>query len=54
MSTRFERWKQTLGLRLTGWLKIPLTAAVRTPEGYEPVARFLLELSLKRSERGVL
>ena len=33
---------------------IPLTAAVRTPEGYEPVARFLLELSLKRSERGVL
>ncbi len=33
---------------------IPLTAAVRTPEGFEPVARFLLELSLKRSERGVL
>jgi acyl-coenzyme A thioesterase PaaI-like protein len=33
---------------------IPLTAAVRTPEGYEPVARFMLELSLKRSERGVL
>jgi len=33
---------------------IPLTAAVRTREGYEPVARFQLELSLKRSERGVL
>jgi acyl-coenzyme A thioesterase PaaI-like protein len=34
---------------------IPLTAAVRTPQGgYEPVARFTLELSLKRSERGVM
>jgi len=33
---------------------IPLVAAVRTAEGYEPVARFQLELSLKRSERGVL
>ena len=33
---------------------IPLTAAVRTPGGYEPVARFQLELSLKPSERGVL
>jgi acyl-coenzyme A thioesterase PaaI-like protein len=34
---------------------INLTAAVRTPEGgYEPVARFVLELSLKRSGRGVL
>ena len=33
---------------------IPVTAAVRGPDGYEPVARFVLELSLKRSERGVL
>jgi hypothetical protein len=34
---------------------IPLTAAVRTPDGgYEPVARFLLELSLKRSDRAVI
>lgn len=33
---------------------IPLTAAVRTPDGYEPVARFQLELSLKRSDRGVI
>jgi hypothetical protein len=34
---------------------IPVTAAVRGPDGdYEPVARFLLELSLKRSERGVI
>jgi hypothetical protein len=33
---------------------IPLTAAVRTQEGYEPVARFLLELSLKRSDRGTI
>jgi hypothetical protein len=33
---------------------IPVTAAVRTPEGYEPVARFVLELSLKRSDRGVI
>ena len=34
---------------------IPLTAAVRTADGgYEPVARFQLELSLKRSGRGVI
>jgi acyl-coenzyme A thioesterase PaaI-like protein len=34
---------------------INLTAAVLTPEGgYEPVARFVLELSLKRSSRGTL
>ena len=33
---------------------IPLTAAVRGPDGYEPVARFQLELSLKRSSRGGL
>jgi acyl-coenzyme A thioesterase PaaI-like protein len=34
---------------------INLTAAVRTPEGgYEPVARFVLELSLKRSSRATL
>ncbi len=34
--------------------RIQVTAAVRTPEGFDPVARFVLELSLKRSERGVL
>ena len=34
---------------------IHLHAAVRTPEGaYEPVARFVLELSLKKSSRGIL
>jgi hypothetical protein len=34
---------------------IPVTAAVRTVEGgYEPVARFVLELSLKRSDHGVI
>jgi acyl-coenzyme A thioesterase PaaI-like protein len=33
--------------------QIPITAAVRGAEGgYEPVATFLLELSLKRSARG--
>ena len=39
--------------RVTGM--IALTAAVRDPEGgYEPVARFQLELSLKRSDRGMI
>ena len=33
---------------------IPLTAAVRGTGGYEPVARFQLELSLKPAERGLL
>ena len=33
---------------------IPLTAAVLGPDGFEPVARFQLELTLKRSGQGAL
>lgn len=41
------------GARLTE--PIQVVAAIRTPEGgYEPVARFVLELSLKPSNLGVL
>lgn len=51
MSTRFERWKQTLGLRLTGWLKIPLLGSVRPSVVAWEEDRCVIRVPLRRWTR---
>jgi acyl-coenzyme A thioesterase PaaI-like protein len=48
MSSRFERLKQTFGMRLFGWLKIPLLASVRPSVVELTEARCVVRIPLRR------
>ncbi|WP_243324440.1 DUF4442 domain-containing protein [Geothrix sp. SG200] len=48
MSPRFERLKQTFGMRLFGWLKIPLLASVRPSVVELTDARCVVRIPLRR------
>lgn len=48
MSSRIERLKQTLGMRLFGWLKIPLLASVRPSVVELTDARCVVRIPLRR------
>jgi len=48
MSPRFERLKQTYGMRLFGWLKIPLLASVRPSVVELTEARCVVRIPLRR------
>jgi acyl-coenzyme A thioesterase PaaI-like protein len=48
MSLRFERLKQTFGMRLFGWLKIPLLASVRPSVVELTEARCVVRIPLRR------
>lgn len=48
MSLRFERLKQTLGMRLFGWLKIPLLASVRPSVVELTETRCIVRVPLRR------
>ena len=48
MGSRFERFKQTLGRRLFGWLKIPLLASVRPSVVELSETRCVVRIPLRR------
>jgi len=48
MSPRFERFKQTFGMRLFGWLKIPLLASVRPSVVELTDTRCVVRIRLRR------
>ncbi len=48
MGSRFERFKQTLGMRLFGWLKIPLLASVRPSVVELSETRCVVRIPLRR------
>ncbi|WP_306589911.1 DUF4442 domain-containing protein [Geothrix sp. 21YS21S-4] len=54
MSSRFERLKQTFGMRLFGWLKIPLLAAVRPSVVELGETRCVVRIPLRRRTRNHL
>ena len=54
MSPRFERLKQTFGMRLFGWLKIPLLASVRPSVVELTEARCVVRIPLRRWTRNHL
>ncbi|WP_026852911.1 DUF4442 domain-containing protein [Geothrix fermentans] len=54
MSPRFELLKQTLGMRLFGWLKIPLLASVRPSVVELTEARCVVRIPLRRWTRNHL
>ncbi len=54
MSSRFDRLKQTFGLRLFGWLKIPLLASVRPSVVELGEARCVVRIPLRRRTRNHL
>ena len=54
MSSRFERLKQTFGMRLFGWLKIPLLASVRPSVVELTDTRCVVRIPLRRWTRNHL
>lgn len=54
MSPRFELLKQTFGMRLFGWLKIPLLASVRPSVVELTEARCVVRIPLRRWTRNHL
>jgi acyl-coenzyme A thioesterase PaaI-like protein len=54
MSTAFERFKQTYGMRLFGWLKIPLLASVRPSVVELSETRCVVRIPLRRWTRNHL
>ena len=48
MSPAFDRFKQTFGMRLFGWLKIPLLASVRPSVVELTEARCVVRIPLRR------
>ena len=54
MSSGFERFKQTFGMRLFGWLKIPLLASVRPSVVELSEARCIVRVPLRRWTRNHL
>ncbi|WP_243288671.1 DUF4442 domain-containing protein [Geothrix terrae] len=54
MSPRFERMKQTFGMRLFGWLKIPLLASVRPSVVELTDTRCVVRIPLRRWTRNHL
>lgn len=54
MSPSFERFKQTFGMRLFGWLKIPLLASVRPSVVELSETRCVVRIPLRRWTRNHL
>lgn len=54
MSSRIERLKQTLGMRLFGWLRIPLLASVRPSVVELTETRCVVRVPLRRRTRNHL
>lgn len=54
MSTALQRFKETLGLRVFGWLKIPLLAAVRPSVVELGETRCVVRIPLRRRTRNHL
>jgi len=54
MSTALQRFKQTLGMRLFGWLKIPLLASVRPSVVELSEIRCVIRIPLRRRTRNHL
>jgi acyl-coenzyme A thioesterase PaaI-like protein len=54
MSTVLQRFKQTLGMRLFGWLKIPLLASVRPSVVELSETRCVVRIPLRRRTRNHL
>jgi acyl-coenzyme A thioesterase PaaI-like protein len=54
MPTALERFKQTLGMRLFGWLKIPLLASVRPSVVELSETRCVVRIPLRRRTRNHL
>jgi hypothetical protein len=54
MSGTLERWKQTLGMRLFGWLKIPLLGSVRPSVIELSDTRCIVRIRLRRWTRNHL
>ena len=54
MGTGFERFKQTFGMRLFGWLKIPLLASVRPSVVELSETRCVIRIPLRRWTRNHL
>lgn len=54
MSPSFERLKQTLGMRVFGWLKIPLLASVRPSVVELSETRCVIRIPLRRRTRNHL
>jgi acyl-coenzyme A thioesterase PaaI-like protein len=54
MSPAFERFKQTFGMRLFGWLKIPLLASVRPSVVELSETRCVVRIPLRRWTRNHL
>ncbi len=54
MSPRFDRLKQTFGMRLFGWLKIPLLASVRPSVVELTETRCVVRIPLRRWTRNHL
>jgi acyl-coenzyme A thioesterase PaaI-like protein len=54
MSTLLQRFKQTLGMRLFGWLKIPLLASVRPSVVELSETRCVVRIPLRRRTRNHL
>jgi acyl-coenzyme A thioesterase PaaI-like protein len=54
MSSQFERLKQTFGMRLFGWLKIPLLASVRPSVVELTDTRCVVRIPLRRWTRNHL
>jgi len=54
MSTTLQRFKETLGLRVFGWLKIPLLASVRPSVVELSETRCVVRIPLRRRTRNHL
>lgn len=54
MSSPLERWKQTFGMRLFGWLKIPLLASVHPTVVELSETRCVVRVPLRRWTRNHL
>lgn len=54
MSPRLERLKQTFGMRLFGWLRIPLLASVRPSVVELSETRCMVRVPLRRWTRNHL
>jgi len=54
MATALQRFKQTLGMRLFGWLKIPLLASVRPSVVELSETRCVVRIPLRRRTRNHL
>jgi acyl-coenzyme A thioesterase PaaI-like protein len=54
MATPWQRFKQTLGMRLFGWLKIPLLASVRPSVVELSETRCVIRIPLRRWTRNHL